>query len=68
MDLYIANTFEGITGERIVYGESYTWMSRTAGIQNEQVSIPSPQGGTYYLEACSYTGTATSYDLATSWR
>ena len=67
LDLYVANTFEGITGNDVVYGESYTWMSRLGGTSNEGVAIGDPAGGTYYIEVCSLDGYPSPYTLSTLW-
>ena len=67
LDLYVANTFEGITGEEIIYGETYTWMSRMGGTADEGVAIDGPAGGTYYIEVCSFNGDPSPYTLSTLW-
>jgi hypothetical protein len=66
LDIYVAwNDFEGITGQSLVYGDTYTWMSNAFGTSDEWVSIDSPQEGPYYIEVCSYEGTASPYTLVT---
>jgi hypothetical protein len=37
-----------------------------AGI-DEGITIPNPDGGTFYLEVCSYNGDPSPYGLSTHW-
>lgn len=45
-----------------------TWTSNEFGTVDEQVSISSPDAGTYYIEICSYEGTGGPYNLNASVR
>lgn len=66
LDIYVAwNDFEGITGQSLIYGDTYTWMSNAYGTGDEWVSIGDPQEGPYYIEVCSYEGDASPYNLLT---
>ncbi len=67
-DLYVAyDDFEGITGEQLIQGENYYWMSNSYS-GKEYVGISSPDGGDYYIEVCSYNGDPGPYDMTTAWR
>jgi len=69
LDLYVAwNDYEGITGQTLVYGETYTWLSNDYGTGNEAVNISNPNEGPYYIEVCSYEGEPSPYNLTSELR
>jgi len=69
LDLYVAwNDYEGITGQTLVYGETYTWLSNDYGTGDEAVSISNPNEGPYYIEVCSYEGEPSPYSLTSELR
>jgi len=69
LDLYVAwNDYEGITGQTLVYGETYTWLSNDYGTGDEAVSISNPNEGPYYIEVCSYEGEPSPYNLTSELR
>ena len=69
LDLYVGyGSMEAVDGVRPVWGETYDWMSNSYGTGDEEVNIPGPRSGAYYIEVCSYQGTASPFRLETSFR
>ncbi len=69
LDLFVGyGDYESVTGEMPVEGESYAWKSNHPGTDDEQVSVPDPQPGVYYLEVCSYRGDSSPFELSTEVR
>jgi hypothetical protein len=67
LDLYVGyGSIEAVDGVVPEWGESYDWMSNDFGTGDEEVTIPNPEAGTYYIEVCSYEGEASPFRLVTS--
>ncbi len=69
LDLYVGyGSIETVQGAELVEGETFYWKSNEGGTDDELVNISSPDGGLYYIEVCSYDGTASPFELSTSLR
>ena len=69
LDLYVGyGSMEAVSGSEVEQGETYTWKSNDYGTGDEQVSIRNPEGGVYYIEVCSYEGSASPFKLETGLR
>ena len=69
LDVYVGyGSMEAVDGVRPVWGDTYDWMSNSYGTGDEEVNIPGPRTGAYYIEVCSYGGTASPFRLETSFR
>jgi hypothetical protein len=69
LDLYVGyGSMDAVSGSEVEQGETYTWKSNDYGTDDEQVSIRNPEGGVYYIEVCSYEGSASPFRLETALR
>ena len=69
LDIYVGfDSIEAVDGVVPEWGQSYDWMSNAFGTTDEEVSIPSPQAGVYYIEVCSYEGESTPFSLEINFR
>lgn len=64
LDLYVQYEDPNFSSE--AESDSDSWYSRESDSADEQVSISSPQAGTYYIEICSFEGEASPYTLSTT--
>lgn len=69
LDLFVGyGSFEAVSGDVPVEGESYTWKSNDYGTDDEEVSVSNPEAGLYYIEVCSYAGESSPFVLETDVR
>jgi hypothetical protein len=64
LDLYVDPDYQVLQSSEI--GEA-SWESIDFGTEDESVSISNP-GGRYYIQVCSYEGTASSFTVETDYR
>ena len=67
LDLYVGfGSIAVLQGSDLTQGENYTWKSNEFGTADENVTVDSPEAGTYYIEICSYEGKASDYQIEVS--
>lgn len=69
LDLFVGyGGFETVIGEIPLEEEGRAWKSNRYGVEDEQLLIPDPVPGQYYIEVCSFEKDASVYKLTTRLR
>lgn len=69
LDLFVAiGDFEAVIGEVPREEPGSSWTSNQYGLGDEQVTIPDPASGQYYIEVCSFERDASYYKLSSRLR